>query len=157
MIFDGALRRRALQRAKVLTLCLAEIDRCYPNFLCFLGERYGWIPEEISEDVLDAYPWVAGHGDESCSVTELEILHGVLNRPSRSQAALFYFRAPSFVESQSQDRRLIYSAESASASVRLASLKTRIRAAYQAGQLIFAPVENYTDPDSLAARVLSNT
>lgn len=31
--------------AKVLTVCLDEIDRSHPYMLIFLGERYGWIPK----------------------------------------------------------------------------------------------------------------
>ena len=33
--------------AKVLTVCLDEIDRSHPYMLIFLGERYGWIPEGV--------------------------------------------------------------------------------------------------------------
>src|SRR5439155_25213276 len=25
-------------------LCMDEIDRCHPRFLCVLGGRYGWVP-----------------------------------------------------------------------------------------------------------------
>ena len=32
---------------KVLPICLAEIERCRPYFIGLLGERYGWLPEEI--------------------------------------------------------------------------------------------------------------
>ena len=31
------------QRGGVLRLCLGEIDRCFPLFICILGERYGWV------------------------------------------------------------------------------------------------------------------
>jgi hypothetical protein len=30
-------------------LCLAEIECCRPFFIGLLGERYGWVPEEIPE------------------------------------------------------------------------------------------------------------
>ena len=32
--------------AKVLKVCMDEIDRSHPYMLIFLGERYGWIPKE---------------------------------------------------------------------------------------------------------------
>jgi hypothetical protein len=35
---------------RVLSLCLAEIQRCQ-LFLGFLGERYGWVPETIPDEV----------------------------------------------------------------------------------------------------------
>lgn len=61
---------------KVLPVCLAEIDRCRPYFIGILGERYGWVPEEIPADLVETQPWLAAH--RSQSVTALEILHGVL-------------------------------------------------------------------------------
>src|ERR1035438_3069504 len=48
----------AKAEGKVLPLCLAEIERCRPYFIGLLGERYGWIPEEIPEELLAAQPWV---------------------------------------------------------------------------------------------------
>src|SRR5436853_5644983 len=27
-----------------LDLCMEEIDRCRPRFVCILGGRYGWVP-----------------------------------------------------------------------------------------------------------------
>jgi hypothetical protein len=40
-----------------LDLCLDEIERCRPFFVCFLGDRYGWIPpsEEIPGDVFTRF------------------------------------------------------------------------------------------------------
>src|SRR5882724_510034 len=32
---------------KVLPICLGEIKRCHPYFICLLGERYGWVPETL--------------------------------------------------------------------------------------------------------------
>ena len=32
----------------VLPICLAEIERTRPYFIGMLGERYGWVPDEIS-------------------------------------------------------------------------------------------------------------
>src|SRR5580765_167961 len=31
----------------VLPICLAEIERSRPYFIGLLGERYGWVPDEI--------------------------------------------------------------------------------------------------------------
>ncbi len=62
---------------KVLPICLEAIRRCRPYFIRLLGERYGWVPEEVPPAVIKQEPWFAelrGH-----SVTELEILHGVLS------------------------------------------------------------------------------
>src|SRR5262244_2860397 len=66
---------------KILPLCLAEITRCRPYFIGILGERYGWVPDEIPQDLVEAEPWLLDRRDRS--VTELEILHGAINNPSQ--------------------------------------------------------------------------
>jgi hypothetical protein len=59
-----------------------------------LWELYGWVPatDHYAPDLLERQPWL----DElrgGKSVTELEILHGVLNDPKMAGRALFYFRS----------------------------------------------------------------
>jgi tetratricopeptide (TPR) repeat protein len=82
------------ERGEVVPICLAEIDRC-PFFLGLLGERYGWVPDALSADLLAERPWL--RECPSRSVTELEVEHGVLRDPRRRQGALFYFRSPDHV------------------------------------------------------------
>ena len=84
---------------ETLRICLQEIDRCRPSapvfFIGMLGERYGWIPPEdyypksVTED--PELGWVKQHVGGK-SVTELEILHGVLNNPVMAERAFFYYR-----------------------------------------------------------------
>ncbi|MCA9182983.1 MAG: hypothetical protein KDA51_16085, partial [Planctomycetales bacterium] len=50
---------------------------CRPLFIGILGERYGWVPENFNEDALSKYGWVQHQTGKS--VTELEILYGVLD------------------------------------------------------------------------------
>jgi hypothetical protein len=69
---------------QVLPICLDEIQRCRPFFIGLLGERYGWIPEEIPRELIEREPWIEPR--QGRSVTELEIVHGVLNQ------AEIYFR-----------------------------------------------------------------
>ena len=91
---------------QTLRICLEEIDRCRRSasvfFIGLLGERYGWIPprDYFKPDVLEdrRLGWV-GEYVESKSVTELEILHGVLRLndanqrdPSLRDRSFFYFR-----------------------------------------------------------------
>src|SRR4030042_6733290 len=98
---EGDLRWGIPDEAKaegqVLPICLAEIHRCRPYFIGLLGERYGWVPEEIPPELIAQEPWLQEHLHHS--VTELEILHGVLNNPEMADHAFFYFRAPAYVES----------------------------------------------------------
>jgi Tfp pilus assembly protein PilF len=81
---------------QVLPLCLAEIERSRPYFIGLLGERYGWIPDTIGSEVIEREPWLEEHLRGRTSVTELEILHGVLNDPAMRNLAFFYFRAPAY-------------------------------------------------------------
>ena len=87
------------KQGDTLRICLEEIDKCRPSapvfFIGLLGERYGWIPEAdfYPQSVLEdaQLGWVKEHiGGKS--VTELEILHGVLNNARMGDKAFFYFR-----------------------------------------------------------------
>jgi hypothetical protein len=91
------------QRGEVLPICLAEIQRCRPYFIGLLGERYGWVPDEIPQELLEREAWLAEHLHHS--VTELEILHGVLNNPAMADHALFYFRDRAYAESRPGEKR----------------------------------------------------
>ncbi len=83
---------------QVLPLCLAEIERSRPYFFGLLGERYGWIPEDIRPEVIEREPWLKEHVHGYTSVTELEILHGVLNDLKMRNKAFFYFRDPAYAK-----------------------------------------------------------
>jgi hypothetical protein len=75
-------------RKETLKLCLDEIRSCRPFFIGLLGERYGWTPgpEALTDDLKEEQPWLRGLGGKS--VTELEILHGVLNNPEMAGRCL---------------------------------------------------------------------
>ncbi len=75
---------------KVLSICLQEIEQSRPYFIGILGDRYGWIPDSFPENLSDSEPWLAR--EKGKSVTELEILNGVLNNPDMAGYAFFYFR-----------------------------------------------------------------
>lgn len=129
------------ERGEVLPICLAEIDRSRPFFVGLLGERYGWIPpaDGYPAHVVESQPWLEAHRGGK-SVTELEILHGVLNDPKMAGRALFYFRNAGYAEIKGGD----YVPASAEDARRQAELKERIR---QSG---FPVVEDYADPAALA-------
>ena len=67
-----------------------------PYFIGLLGDRYGWVPDEIPTDLADREAWLADVDGKS--VTEMEVLHGVLNDPDMANHAFFYFRDPAFLE-----------------------------------------------------------
>ena len=43
---------------KVLPICLNEIQHCRPYFIGVLGERYGWVLDEIPPRIDPAVAWV---------------------------------------------------------------------------------------------------
>ena len=131
------------ERGEVLPICLSEIDRARPYFIGLLGERYGWIPPEdgYAIDLLERQPWLDEHRGGK-SVTELEILHGVLNNPQMHGRAFFYFRDKTYSETKGGD----YLPASVEDQNRQDELKTRIK---KSGY----PVSRYKDPEALAKRL----
>ena len=138
---------------KVLPICLEEIKRCKPYFIGLLGERYGWVPDNIPQELVDRESWLMEHlGKSGKSVTELEILHGVLNNPEMAKHAFFYFRDPAYI----QDKQKGFTAEDAEGAEgaekteKLKELKERIR---KSG---FPVHENYPNPKALGELVLKD-
>ena len=132
---------------KVLPICLEEIKRCRPYFIGLLGERYGWVPDTIPQDLIDRESWLKDHlGKTGKSVTELEILHGVLNNPDMAKYAFFYFRDPAYIKTIPQEKQKDFTAEDAEGAEKaekLKGLKERIR---KSG---FPVYENYPNPKAL--------
>lgn len=131
------------ERGEVLPICLTEIDRSRPYFIGMLGERYGWVPPlgAVAPELMERQPWLAEHA-EGTSVTELEILHGVLNNPTLAGRAFFYFRSRAYARSKAG----VYWLTSREDRARLLQLKQRIR---RSG----FPVVRYDRPETLAARI----
>jgi len=139
-------------RKETLKLCLDEIRTCRPYFVCLLGERYGWVPgdDAFTADLKEEQPWLKDlHGK---SVTELEILHGVLNNPEMADRAFFYFRDPKYADTISEEKKSDFLSEDLASAARQTSLKNLIRAtcALKNIQLI----ETYPDPQTLAPIIL---
>jgi tetratricopeptide (TPR) repeat protein len=149
---------------KVLPICLAEIQNCRPYFIGILGERYGWVPREMSEDLIQAQSWLKEHVQEGKSVTELEILHGVLNDPQMATHAFFYFRDPAhgraagLVEGPDEEEvKELGPVEAAARAdgrkLKLAELKDRIRQAHREDKIAHPPRENFAGPTALGELV----
>ncbi len=110
----GVTEADATQNKRVVQVCLERIDTCRPFFLCFLGQRRGWVPgqEDISAETYADYPELAKYAGEA-SVTEMEILHALVNplhqgrphpsgenaeRYERAKYAFFYLRQPEYLK-----------------------------------------------------------
>ncbi|XP_059157267.1 TPR repeat-containing protein DDB_G0287407-like [Physella acuta] len=85
----------AADNAQVINICLREIDRS-DVFIGFFGQRYGWHGESDEllqrnfDNAVGRYSWLDSVRNKS--VTELEFLHGHLNKPGELPAA-FCFRS----------------------------------------------------------------
>src|SRR5262249_43979138 len=98
--------REQAENDRVLDLCLKQIDDCRPFFIGILGERYGWVPLKFPADACKSFGWIQDHAGKS--VTELEILHGVLNDPAMNERAFFYLRDPAFITDAPPERRQVF-------------------------------------------------
>jgi tetratricopeptide (TPR) repeat protein len=137
---------------KVLPICLEEIRRCRPWFIGLLGERYGWVPQHIPDDLLAQQPWLEQHRHRS--VTELEIIHGVLRNADMHQHACFYFRDPNVVADVPAEKKADFTSESPELAEKLQQLKNDIRHARD--EQICQLRESFKTPEELGAWVLED-
>ncbi|MDP6636522.1 MAG: tetratricopeptide repeat protein [Phycisphaerae bacterium] len=139
-----------IDEGKLLPICLAEVNNCRPFFIGMLGERYGSPPKQgdISDDLIAAQPWLAEQTERS--VTELEILHGVLNDPGMANRAYFYFRDPAYIQTIPNEQRDDFKEADPAARNKLEALKDNIR---HSG---LALREGYSGPQALADMVLAD-
>jgi nephrocystin-3 len=138
------------ERGEVLPICLKEIENSRPYFICLLGERYGWVPPSgtISASLLEIQPWLAQHSDKS--VTEMEIIHGVLANPVMNNRAFFYFRDSSYINSVKNALSGDFRDSDPGQTERLKRLKEKIRTS---GCRLR---ENYSDPVEVTDYILED-
>eukprot|EP00002_Diphylleia_rotans_P011601 TRINITY_DN2288_c0_g1_i1.p1 TRINITY_DN2288_c0_g1~~TRINITY_DN2288_c0_g1_i1.p1 ORF type:complete len:2402 (+),score=445.90 TRINITY_DN2288_c0_g1_i1:75-7280(+) len=89
----------------VVIRCFESIQEC-PYFVCFLGARYGWIPDhskpnEWHPDTYKRYPFLMDIPGKS--VTEYEIQYAAFHKPPASCRAFFYFRDEEYAVKNSND------------------------------------------------------
>lgn len=134
---------------KAMLICLDEIDRSRPFFLCMLGERYGWVPDTIPQPLLDSYPWLEQM--EGKSITELEIQYAIFTKPEESMRAFFYFRDPDYNHHLPEGAALSdYQAESPENEQKLLRLKQQIR------ESKYPVYDNYLNPREFGEKVLQD-
>lgn len=96
----GVTEKDSQENKRVVDVCLSGIDRCRPLFLCFLGQRRGWVPGEadISGTTFENFPKLKQY--LGSSVTEMEIIHALIDpmlngsvmELQNRERAFFYFR-----------------------------------------------------------------
>jgi hypothetical protein len=131
------------ERGEVLPICLAEIDRSRPYFIGLLGERYGWVPpkETYPQYLVRQHRWLKAHQGGK-SVTELEILHVVLNDSEMAGRARFYIRSSAYAKKKGK----AYLPQDAEERRRQQALKKRVA---DSG----FPIIRYATPKDLAKRL----
>lgn len=140
---------------KAVPVCFDEISRCRPFFIGLLGERYGWVPDTIPQELIEGQPWLKEHlGKTGKSVTELEILHDVLNNPEMAEHAFFYFRDAAYIKSIPPEKQKDFTAEDTTGAEKLLRLKQRIRVAASEGRCSLR--ENFRTPEELGEWVLQD-
>jgi WD40 repeat protein len=119
----GVTEQDATHNKNAVKVCLERIDDCRPFFLCFVGQRRGWVPggHEVSAETYSNFPELRNHVGQA-SITELEILHavtkplhrGVQYDPRKSeekyekvQHAFFYLRDDSYLDALPVDPPLL--------------------------------------------------
>lgn len=99
----GVSAADAQENKRVVEVCMKNIDKCRPFFLCFMGQRRGWVPEEkdINPETLRLFPMLKDYIGKA-SVTELEILHALMHPLSEGaipvEHSRFYFRDKSYLK-----------------------------------------------------------
>ncbi|XP_030831949.1 TPR repeat-containing protein DDB_G0287407 [Strongylocentrotus purpuratus] len=92
---------------RTIEICLREIDKCRPYFICMMGDRFGWSQSSKFKDelldksydtVVDAYrqfKWVDDYRFNS-SVTQLEVMYGAMRKHKeiKKERIFFYLRKP---------------------------------------------------------------
>ena len=87
----SGIEDEAERELAVLRVCLDEIERTRPFLIGLLGDRYGWIPPA---ERMEAAARAAGVTEEMAgrSVTELELLYGLMRNPEQRSRSRIYFR-----------------------------------------------------------------
>ncbi|MCX5969086.1 MAG: tetratricopeptide repeat protein [Cyanobacteria bacterium] len=135
------------KQGQTIGICLDEIERCRPYFIGLLGDRYGWVPEKTDyrPELLRRQDWLPQH-QGNASVTELEILHGVLNNPEMAGRAFFYFRDPAYSNAKAAEGTG-WRCKTPEERQKLEALKQRIR---DSG---FPVVEGLATPEAIAEQI----
>ena len=101
----GITEEDSMENRRTVEICLENIDRCRPFFLCFVGQRRGWVPDErdIADHTYECFPKLKEK--LGTSVTEMEVIHALID-PMRRQTlsdedalmrAFFYLRDAAYL------------------------------------------------------------
>lgn len=79
--------------ARVVDLCLREIDNSQPFFIGITGQRYGWCPQAEELETIagrsSSKKWIKECLEYGMSITELEMQYAVWRNPRRVHAGFY--------------------------------------------------------------------
>ena len=119
---------------------LQHIDKSRPFFLCFIGQRIGWIPnfeKDIDEETKYRYPSIRKVIDNK-SITEIEIEHSLFHPLSQrineneikkfppTKHNLFFFRQNNYMNYLNEAQKNIYTNDNEKANEKLEKIKAKI-------------------------------
>ena len=85
------IQDEAARELEVLRVCLEEVKRTRPFLIGLIGDRYGWIPP--GQNIQAAARAAGFEGDVAGkSVTELELLYGLMADPGQQTRSRIYLR-----------------------------------------------------------------
>jgi WD40 repeat protein len=103
----GVTETDATRNRNVVQVCLDRVDKARPFFICFLGQRYGWVPknDDIASKTFESFAGLGKAVEQGASVTEMEVLHALLRKPFdqgqgtrlSAEYAFFYLRQPGYL------------------------------------------------------------
>lgn len=133
-----------------LKICLDEINACRPFFIGLVGERYGWVPPaDVYHDfLLEEYEWLRDLRDKS--VTELEVMNGVINQPEKAGHSFFYFRDPVYAHERGPE----FLSENEDLAKKHSAFKDNIRKCCHNNQIPLR--EDYANPAELVSWILED-
>lgn len=119
---------------------LQYIDKSRPFFLCFIGQRIGWIPnfkKDIAEETKIKYPSIKKLIDNN-SITEIEIEHSLFHPLSKkineneirecpqTKHNLFFFRQDDYIKYLNESQKFVYTNENKETDEKLKKIKEKI-------------------------------
>jgi len=116
---------------KILRVCFDEIERSYPLFIGFIGERYGWIPPEIDvENAMLGYESEFLNSDYNVSVTELEVKYALSQVKNFNHCFFFLRKGIKPLDISDENLRKTYFPEEPESSKKCRALKEYLKNNY---------------------------
>lgn len=139
---------------KVIEICMDEISRTRPFFIGLIGGRYGWIPKEndgnLDERLFNRYPHVREGISKGKSITEMEMLYGVLEYPERTYSH-FFIRSLRSVPKKFLDKK------GSEEAIKRDKLKEAVRTAASKGKCSVSDYSTIKQLGKMVSEALMNT